>query len=257
MINNDNIFSLEGNDKQPHNFYVYVRLYSAVYKSKLNAASLLDKGIKLIDQKTNTSNGNKIKHFNHATINNNLKDNFLGLTLAPGDKADLRVESISRESTSNNYINSCDHDKSQYSVYAVKCTKEDYNKVCKMLRRQARNDITDYSVKQNVVIATSKIVSNIINLFKHKKQNSHEDFNDLDKNTGAVCSTFVMNVLYHCINKLHNKIDKNHMHINLFTPNDIINKIPDMKFCFGGTFNSYKQDCKNFIESHPEHGELL
>lgn len=256
MINNENIFSLE-NSSQPHNFYVYVRLYRSVYKSAFNPANIIDKGLQIIDQKARVSNGNQVEFFNHSAINVNLKDNFLGLTIAPGDKPDLRPETIDKKKTNNNYINSCDHDKSQYSVYTMECSSEDYSNICNLLKMQTKFDLTEYSTVQNAIIALSKISYNIINLFKHKRSTSREDFNDVDKHTGQVCSTFIMNVLYNCVKKVRKYIDRKHLSVDLFTPNDIVNKIPDMKFCFGGTFNTYITDCNNFIKTHPEHGALL
>lgn len=261
MINRDTFFkalySCEDYVEIQPQFYIYVRLYKSAYKSAFNPAQLIDKGIQIIDEKVITSNGNSVGYFNHATMNTSLKDNFLGLTIAKGDKPDLRPEIIGKASTSNNYIQSCDRNKSQYSVYALSCTDKDYENVCNLLNQQTKYNLTDYSAKQNAIIALSRISYNIINLFKRKKQKSREDFNDLDKHTGLVCSTFVMNVLYHCVNKVHKLVDNKNFFINLFTPNDIVNKIPGMKFCFGGTFNTYLQDCSNFIKLHPEHGALL
>jgi len=221
--------------KDEERYYVFIRNVSAKYKNPLALTNLLDKGIKLVDEKT------KDGFFNHSTISYSLKDGFVGLTL------DSNIHKAKHEYltdiSKNRYTSTVDDTKAKYVVYVLEVTKSEYDKVKRMLDYSLRSVKLDYSIITNFFIGL-KLIGNKLGFNKHSTESNNFERYKL------VCSTFVAYILVKCVSSIKSKFSKKD--IFMMSPNEIVNSIPGLKHMFGGIWKDYNKDLSKYISRHPE-----
>ena len=239
LLDLKNEVSMESIKLEPNQDLIFIRNVGAVYKSKLSISNVLDKGIKMVDNRA------KDHHFyNHSTISTSLSDGFIGLTLdKSNNKSAVKTEFIT-DPDKTLYTSGCDPNKSKYGIFAIKVTKQEKQEITKMLNNSLNNTNIDYSVISNFLVG-AKLVLNKTKYFLSKE--SHQ-FND----TTLVCSTFVAYVLMKCCPNIADEFKKRNINYEAITPNSITNVIPDCKKLFGGYWINYDKDVKTYIKKHPE-----
>lgn len=241
------IFSTE-EAKDDGKYYIFMRLYDAVYK-KNGATAQLDKLIKGVDFDTNKDN---VGAFNHAACSWKLTDDFIGLTSnQKGEKFALKYESC--ENTSNNrYMDTVDTAKAKFAVYSLEVNKEEYENVKNFLTRELSDKKLKYGTMSLLKFAVDKVARKMTKRKMFANERNNPDDNDalVGKREQLVCSSFVAYALYR---NTHYKdvFERYKVNYTLLSPNDLT-RIRGAKFLFSGTFNNYTKTCENFISKHPE-----
>lgn len=241
------IFSAE-EAKDDGKYYIFMRLYDAVYK-KNGATAQLDKLIKGVDFDTNKDN---VGAFNHAACSWKLTDDFVGLTSnQKGEKFALKYESC--ENTSNNrYMDTVDTTKAKFAVYSLEVSKEEYENVKNFLTRELSDKKLKYGTMSLLKFAVDKVARKMTKRKMFANERNNPDDNDalVGKREQLVCSSFVAYALYR---NTHYKdvFERYKVNYTLLSPNDLT-RIRGAKFLFSGTFTNYSKACENFISKHPE-----
>lgn len=252
----DLIESAESNDSDKPEAFVFIRLYQSYYSSKTNPAWIIDKAIRVVEKKDPTTG----HIYNHAAISPRLEDAFLGLST--GVNAELHEYNLKTEclvTPSNSYIKGCDPEKSEFTVYAVPVTNEEYSRIQSFLQAERSNKGLTW-VPTDIIPAAIKKIS-------EKVSNKNGDFNDKSKEDAPaagepqngkhtinidekmVCSGFCAHVLVSCT-KYRNYFAKHGIDWHKLSPNDLVNKLDFVKYCFHGAFKDYDNAAKEFVSKH-------
>lgn len=230
----DNLFKPISIDETK--YYVFIRVYDCKY-SKFNVASVLDKGIKFVDEK------NPITGicYNHASINATLDDRFLGMT--QNDVSDLYIENINVKNPKNSFIKKADPDKSLFSIFYCELDKSDYNRLKKLLNYDFKyKDMIKYSVIACGVIGVAKLSQMIHKSFRQ----SSEAIENKPEVSKFVCSTFCSYILSNL-----NKFKRTITDYKMYSPNDLVTKL-NMTHLVTGKWNEYNNLIKQVVKDHPE-----
>lgn len=223
--------------------YVYIRNIKSVYMNPIRPVAILDKGIKIVDPKTE-SDGD---FYNHSTINDSLDDGFAGLVLR-----DPRISQVQREfimhPEKNSLTKLADPMRSLYTIFSVPVTKSEKKEIGKMIINALNNSKINYSIITNFIIGAKLITQNSINfiknLFDFSSESKHFDSNNL------VCSTFVAYILAKCCPNIKREFVKHPFDLYTITPNQLVDRIPGCKRCFHGIWSMYDEDKMRYIENN-------
>ena len=234
--------------------YIFIRLYDPTYKG-ITAATFLKRGVKMTEV-------NKIDS-SHAAINWNLKDGFYGLTLKKEQDAFNKEFCVTPES--NEYMATCDANKSTCRVYYIKCSPQEYTRTKNMIVNLARQHKLVYDVAYNFIISLNCIKRKFFTK-KDKRLLGRESaeimsYESAKKEmepipTKFVCSTLVAYILYSTISKVKNWFNNHNVNYKKVTPSDL-SVIRGMKQAFFCKWSDYNKVAKEFAEKHPEFKEYL
>lgn len=241
----------------PNQYFFFMRLYNAVYKSKLNPTATLDKAIKFVDQKTNDPVG----HFNHAACSYKLTDDFTGLTTnSKGEPYAVKIESC-EVTDYNRYMKSTDITKSEFAVYALPVTKEEWENIRHFLDLEIRDPKIRYGTLSLVGFAVDKIGKKLARNTVYgkediplpfSKQNDQLQYNDeemIGKKDSLVCSSFVGYVL-NKFTSYKNTFDRTATNFHLLAPSDLT-RIPGAKYVCSGYFKDYNKSVAAAVKNKP------
>ena len=255
------------NSRKPSQFYFFMRLYNAVYKSKLNPVSTLDKAIKFVDQKTNDPVG----HFNHAACSYKLTDDFVGLTTkSNGEPSAVKIESC-EVTDYNRYMKSTDIEKSEFAIYALPITEEEWNKVKHFLDVEIHDPKIMYGTLSLVSFAIDKVGKKIAassvgqklastpvgnKIFgkedaeaEEPKITKRDEKMMVGKKDSLVCSSFVGYTLNKCTS-YKNAFDRTGTNFHLLAPSDL-SRIPGAKYICSGRFKDYNKVVSRAVKGKP------
>jgi hypothetical protein len=200
----------------------------------------------------------------HSAIAFNLKDKFYGLTTAGGDPT-LKIEECTNVD-SNGFMYTCSPDESNYSVFAVKVSKSEYDK-CRQNVGKAFNDKnTVYGIFSIAKISLVQIKNAILRGLRHEKK-SQESYGDIRKLKHTdlptnmkidkfVCSTFVCAVLYNNVKSVKDYMDEHKLKPDQISPTELHN-MPMFKKCFSGKFKDYNKDARKFVDKYKEFEKFI
>ena len=222
---------------QDDDCYLFIRLYSPVYKKTFSSTNFLRYCI----SKTDVSD----YHVSHASIGFSLKDDFFSLTQTGASC--VKVEHCTDIST-NPYMDTCDAEKSQQIVFAVKVTREEYDRAIELIRNSSN---LSYSVLQNFVIAQYCV---------ERKYLTAEDEQGLDefyrthakkskqKKKLFVCSTFVAYILDNSVDRIHDFFVEKGIDYHFLTVADLA-EIPGVRPLFSSSWEDYNRAAEEFASS--------
>ena len=242
--------------KEPNQFYFFMRLYNAVYKSKLNPTATLDKAIKFVDQKTNDPVG----HFNHAACSYKLTDDFVGLTTnCKGEPCAVKIESC-EVTDYNRYMKSTDISKSEFAVYALPVTKDEWENIRHFLDLEIHDPKIRYGTLSLVGFAVDKIGKKLAHntvygkediplpFLKQDDQMSYDEEEMIGKKDSLVCSSFVGYVL-NKFTSYKNTFDRTGTNFHLLAPSDLT-RIPGAKYVCSGYFKDYNKSVAAAVKNN-------
>ena len=211
------VFTDEHNPEFPDGHkYIFVRLYSPVYKETISAENLL----KFLIGTTRVSDIDA----SHASIGFNLEDSFAGYTSYKIENYQLNFEECT-DITTNPYMIKANPDQSLQITYALKVSREEYDNAMKMVNDYLSNPDAHYSIQKNFLIAGKSIRRKF--LLEEDKQSLKEqgnNFSSIDENPEEedfVCSSFVAYVLVNNVKSIRNFFDACGLNYNLITPSDL------------------------------------
>lgn len=239
---------MENNGEEKYQKYVFIRLYSANYKTSLHsiALNILKMGISI---KKKASDG---KVYTHAAIGTTLNDEFYGLTTG-GSKA-LKIEKcINNNPKQCPHMSDYDTSKSHFSVFAIPISDKDYETLKEVLKASSESNKMAYSIA-----STFKIGAHIKDEASKNIKTSEEYLVSTKKidnivkkleNESIVCSTFIASVLEKSVPKLRSHFASNKINVHYITPNGLtrlpgIKKIIDFQI-----FDDYNKSVEKLIES--------
>lgn len=241
----------------PNQYFFFMRLYNAVYKSKLNPTATLDKAIKFVDQKTNDPVG----YFNHAACSYKLTDDFTGLTTnSKGEPYAVKIESC-EVTDFNRYMKSTDISKSEFAVYALPITKEEWENIRHFLDLEIRDPKIRYGTLSLVGFAVDKIGKKLARNTVYgkediplpfSKQDDQLQYNDeemIGKKDSLVCSSFVGYVL-NKFTSYKNTFNRTSTNFHLLAPSDLT-RIPGAKYVCSGYFKDYNKSVAAAVKNKP------
>ncbi len=226
------------------NRFLFIRLYNP-YSSKNIGSNILQKGIELTE--THNTSGS------HLSIGFDLTDNFYGLTLYA--KPNLKIEQCTDTST-NEYMNSCNPKKSLQTTYALPVTQEEYDTARAWITRKEADQSTHYDVSENFKIAKVLLSTNPSTGKVDKPLSKEEEFVLFENTDKFVCSTFVCHVLYCSVENIRNYINENLINPDYTTPTDVIS-MPGFQKLFTSNWVDYNKAAHTFAQMNPIFLEYL
>ncbi len=218
--------------------FLFLRLYNPSSSTNIGS-NILQKGIAIVE--THDTSGS------HISLGFDLTDNFYGLTLYA--KPNLKIEQCTDTST-NEYMKSCNPKKSLQTTYALPVTEEEYETARAWIDRKLDTKTANYNTWENFKIA--KILLNPKAAKKHQKEplSPEEEGKIFAEKTEFVCSTFICNVLYNSVENIKNYMDENKMDPDYTTPTDIIS-LPGMRKLFTSNWTDFNIAAQNFAQMNP------
>jgi len=216
--------------KKNNDYYIFIRLYYPKYNNPFCIENILKKCINIVD--TNQ------KSYSHSAIGFDLNDNFVGLTTAK--PRDLKIEQCTNI-YSNLYMNKCNPKTSIQTTYAIKVSKDEYEKARSLVDFFYYED-TEYSVGLNFPLAffelkrkffTSRENKKLHRIGKEKYKNSYKK-----PSTDFVCSSFVTYILVNSVDAIKTFFDTNNLDYNYIIPSDI-SSFPGVQKLFTSSWQSY------------------
>lgn len=225
-------------------YFIFLRLYNP-YSSFNIGSNILQKGIEMTE--THNTSGS------HISIGFDLSDNFYGLTLYA--KPNLKLEQCTNTS-SNEYMKSCNPNKSLQTTYALEVSKKEYETAYLWIKRKAESKTTHYSVSENFKIARKFLNSNSKIGKLNKPLSQEEESREFEQQNTFVCSTFICHVLYSSVNSIREYINDNLIDPDYTTPTDIIS-MPGIKQLFTSSWDNYNIAAQNFVKENELFNEWL
>lgn len=220
--------------------YIFIRLYYPYYNNPVSIVNILKNLIIWIDV-------NQIK-YSHVAIGFDLNDNFIGLT-TPG-KQDLKYEHCTNIST-NKYMSKCNPQKSQQATYAIKVSKEEYERA-KQLTEFFMYEKTIYNVAQNVPVGFFELKRKFFT--EQEKQqlqdiNSQKDKKNKDEvPLEFVCSNFVAYILINSVDSIKVFFEENNLDYKYIIPSDIP-YFPGVTKLFSSSWDNYTKAALTYVKS--------
>lgn len=213
-----------------NDYYIFIRLYYPNYNNPLCIENILKKCINFVD--TNP------KSYSHSAIGFDLNDNFIGLTTAK--PRDLKIEQCTNIN-SNLYMYKCNPKTSVQTTYAIKVSKDEYEKARSLVDFFYYED-TEYSIGLNFPLAffelkrkffTSRENKKLEQIGKEKYKKSYKELS-----TDFVCSSFVAYILVNSVDAIKTFFDTNNLNYNYIMPSDLIS-FPGVQKLFTSSWQSY------------------
>ena len=221
------------------NHYIFIRLYYPNYTNPFCIENTLKKLINMIDVNSTS--------FSHSAIGFDLNDNFFGLTTAK--PRDLKIEQCTNIQ-SNLYMYKCNPKTSIQTTYAIKVSKEEYEKA-KELVEFLYSEGTEYKVGLNFPIAMFEVKRKFFTSKKNKKLEklgkNRKDTN-FDYSTEFVCSSFVAYVLMNSVDSIKDFFNTNKLNYNYIMPSDLI-FFPGVQKLFSSSWQSYTNAALAYVKS--------
>lgn len=252
----DKVFAIYQYDNeeetQKEDKYIFIRLYNPVYNNPFCPESFLGGCIKSVDVYSEKAT--------HSAIAFDLTDSFYGLTAV--GKEDLKLESCTNI-LSNQYMKKCNVYKSIQTTYAIKVSKQEFEKVKKMVEDYFYSGKVKYNVFQNFCIGGYGIKRRLFYSKKAKKfaARPHKFPENTFKpgKTQFVCSTFIAYVLANSVENIKQFFIENKIDSDYVLPTDLM-FLPGAIKLFTSTWVDYNIAAKtytscnlSFAPFYPEH----
>lgn len=231
-------------EESENQVFLFLRLYNP-YSSFNIGSNILQKGIEFTE--THDTSGS------HISLGFDLTDNFYGLTLYA--KPNLKIEQCTDTST-NEYMKSCNPKKSLQTTYALPVTQEEYDTARAWINRKIETKSAFYNTAENFKIAGKLINPNSDKGKAKKPLSQQEAFLAFEEKNKFVCSTFICNVLYCSVENIRTYMNENLIDPNFTTPTDIV-FLPKMQKLFTSNWADYKIAAENFAQMNPLFLEYL
>lgn len=230
--------------------FIFLRLLTNEYRSENGITKIWKK---MIESQGVAPDG---MNYNHAEINTDLNDVFVGLT-AWGDNA-TKLETIMAISD-HPYLYKMDPDKAICSVFALPVSAVD-RKNCRYL--------LDFAIsgEKKFVFYVPDIINmpsaHSYNERRWKKigevpwieGNEQELVLPAEKyfdDVSYICSGFVAYVLKQSVKSVRNQFYIDETNIHAFTVSDLL-RLPGIQKLFTCTYNDYEQACRSYVYNNPE-----